>query len=94
MSVATAPGGPKPHRVTLWQPGSVLLLCVGGFVQSMLAELPSTRPPGLIAGDPKVLNFFFLRKVLKSSVSGVLNGPLLPGNLSKKVGGFPPHLFR
>jgi hypothetical protein len=43
---------------------------------------------------PKVLNFFlFLKSVLKSSALGGLNGPLLPGNLSKKVGASPPTFF-
>jgi hypothetical protein len=36
----------------------------------------------------------FNKSVLKSSVLGGLNGPFLPGNVSKKVRGFAPHLFQ
>jgi hypothetical protein len=35
----------------------------------------------------------FKKAVLNLSVLGGLSGPLLPGNPSKKMGGFAPHLF-
>ena len=38
-------------------------------------------------------SFMFKKSVLKLSVFGGLNGTLLPGNLSEKVGGEAPHLF-
>ncbi len=39
---------------------------------------------------PEVLNFLFLGIGLEIAGLGGLNGTLLPGNLSKKVGGFAP----
>jgi hypothetical protein len=42
---------------------------------------------------PEVLNFYVLRN--RPEIVGFegLNGPLLPGSLSKEVGGEAPHLF-
>jgi hypothetical protein len=46
------------------------------------------------SSSPKVVIFSnFKNAVLKSSVFGGLNGTLLLGNLSEKVGGEAPHLF-